>query len=383
MIKRNKFSINDALRAYPIAFATYFLAVGVASITWLLPVSLLEGIWVNLKLSQWLLVLLSTLSLFLSSFLFCRVCKINFKKAVGLDKKPDVKATLIGMFTVLGMICLLLPLANFFVDGLSAILEEMGKEAYVVVETPESGNIVWDIIASVIFVCFVPGFCEEVLMRGVIANGLGSKLRKIPASLLSGLIFMLFHMNPAQTVYQFALGFVLSYILLTTGSLWIPIILHTFNNLVSVILDYSMSEELQTLVFLDNWYITMAVGAVVVAIGIFLFIKFVPDTFKKPTEFGQEELSQNYEESSQQPVGGQSQESPEQDASEQAVFEQEVYTQADFTEQDNSAISVQENETITQSKSAANNVVDAIPLVLSIVAATICCIVWVVTLFGG
>jgi hypothetical protein len=141
-------------------------------------------------------------------------------------------------------------------------------------------------IFYILVVCALPAFCEEALMRGMIAKGF-SRRGIIPASLLSGFIFMLFHMNPAQTIYQFVLGVALAFFMLRGGSVWTAVIMHFFNNLVALSMDFILSERLQELIFVEYWYLSVAGGALVAAAGIALFIKTTPNLFDKDFELKQ------------------------------------------------------------------------------------------------
>lgn len=361
MLKRNKLNINDTLRVYPIALAAYFIAALLATLTWTLPLTLFDNLSDSLNLGTWAVQILSTVSLFLVCFLYCQVTNVNFTKAVGFTKKIDVKALIIGMVGIIGLICFVLPLANFFIEGLDLLLEELGKEPLEISILPESPYLAWDIIISIIAGCILPGFCEEVLMRGVIAQGLNTKMGKIGASLISGLIFMLFHMNPAQTVYQFVIGFVLGYIMLTTRCIWIPIILHVFNNTLSVVLDYTMPEALQITVFLDYWYITMAVGAVIVGVSVVFYILHVKKSGEKD-EVESETESEN-----------------EPEIETQVQLEEPVF--AELEEPQIQTQTSQENQTNQSAEELAQTEVGAAGLVFSVIAATICCLVWIITLF--
>lgn len=83
---------------------------------------------------------------------------------------------------------------------------------------------------------------EELLFRGAITKVLLKKYKPITAILLSGLIFGLFHVNPAQVIGATLIGFVLGWIYYRTRSLIPCILIHIMNNCLSVYLNAKFPE---------------------------------------------------------------------------------------------------------------------------------------------
>lgn len=78
-----------------------------------------------------------------------------------------------------------------------------------------------------------PAICEEVVMRGVVLSG----YREIPikkAAILNGFMFGLFHLNPQQFFYAFALGTLFAYLVYLTNSIFSSMICHFMLNGISV-----------------------------------------------------------------------------------------------------------------------------------------------------
>lgn len=227
-------------------------------------------------------VAISTSSILVTVALYCSKKNINFFEATTLNVKPNFKQVLTGLLAVLGLIFALMPLVFLFVNFLTEhgfMTEGAG------IDIPDNPGFL-RIIFYIIVVCILPAFCEEVFMRGIIARGF-SRWGIIPASLLSGFIFMLFHMNPAQTIYQFVLGVALAFFMLRGGSVWTAIIVHFFNNILAIALDFILSEQLQEMIFIEYWYLCAAGGALIAAAGIALFVKTTPNLFDKDFELKQ------------------------------------------------------------------------------------------------
>ena len=116
------------------------------------------------------------------------------------------------------------------------------------------------IIASVVCVCIIPAVIEETLFRGLILSGL-KKSGAVFAVIFSGVIFALFHMNPAQTVYQFIVGSVYALIILYGKNLILTVSMHFINNLY-IVLNY----------YFWNFSFSGAAQIIVTVIGILCLI---------------------------------------------------------------------------------------------------------------
>lgn len=76
-----------------------------------------------------------------------------------------------------------------------------------------------------------PAICEEITMRGIVLSGYDNKTT-FKASLMTGLIFGILHMNGQQFLYAFALGILFGYLVRITNSIFSTMICHfTFNGI--------------------------------------------------------------------------------------------------------------------------------------------------------
>ena len=135
---------------------------------------------------------------------------------------------------------ILLTVATFF--GLSGLngyfIQFLQKFGYKYPEQSLPTFSAVNIILTVLTVCVIPAVTEEAFFRGVLTRSLGGA-NAVIACLIGGLYFSLFHMNPAQTPYQFALGFCYTLLALKSGSVLPTVIAHFLNNLIIVILYYA------------------------------------------------------------------------------------------------------------------------------------------------
>ncbi len=174
---------------------------------------------------------------FLIEFLFAaaawtlaKIRKVDMIPATGMNKK--ISGKIVGYSFLISLVCLIFfaSLTNTFVDflyvcGYRSVLPDF-----------EFGNF-WTYLIYVIITCIAPAIFEELLFRGVIESGFKAYGEKI-AIVVSALIFMIMHGNAEQTVHQFVIGLIIGYIFIKSGNLWIGVIVHFFNNFISITQSY-------------------------------------------------------------------------------------------------------------------------------------------------
>ena len=129
-------------------------------------------------------------------------------------------------------------------------------------------------ILVMIGLAVMPAIVEELIFRGMIQRGL-MKYGAVAAILGSALLFSLFHMSPAQTVFQFIMGVGFAWIYIRTKNLMYPIILHFVNNATIITYTYitqSVGLEDSSAVFGATTSIAMVLLAVT---GAFLVIRLI------------------------------------------------------------------------------------------------------------
>lgn len=158
-------------------------------------------------------------------FISARISKTAVVEATGLNKKITVKQAL--FVVLLCVICLIgfSPITTTFSD----FLTNVGYSS----NTDISVNSWGTYFLFLFTMAIVPAFCEELLFRGLIYNGL-KKWNSTGALFVSAALFMLMHGSPDQTVHQFFLGLVLALVFSCTGSLWAPMLLHFLNNFIAL-----------------------------------------------------------------------------------------------------------------------------------------------------
>jgi len=215
---------------------------------------------------------------FVAALITASARKVEYFKASGFEKKFSWKTALIAV--AVSVICLFgfNALTNVFVVS----LQKLGYNSAIGgIAIPNFGFY----ILYVILMCVIPAICEEALFRGTILKGMLEK-GKTYAVMMSALLFMLMHGGPDQTIHQFILGIILGYLLVYSGSIWVPILVHFLNNFYAITIIYITGDGSSQVQALPSWgelALTLVIGLAMAAISaylIFLCIKAVAK-FKK------------------------------------------------------------------------------------------------------
>ncbi len=84
-------------------------------------------------------------------------------------------------------------------------------------------------------ISIIPGFVEELALRGYLLNRLRGRLGTAAALTLSSLLFGVLHLDPLHSTMAFFMGLYLGALALLTGGIWVPVIAHAFNNFMALL----------------------------------------------------------------------------------------------------------------------------------------------------
>ncbi len=190
-------------------------------------------------------------------------------------KKPKTISILAMLLITVGMTFGLSEVNSIFVNFL-------GKLCLTVSEVTLPDKTPLNVVLVIVFVCVLPSFFEEVAFRGIILNGLKNG-GKWFAILISGALFSLFHMSPAQTVYQFIVGVLYALIVLDSGDWTLTFISHFINNLF-IVLNY----------YFIKFYPTGALKIILTILGLICLAGGVLILLKHSEKIEQTESKKNY-----------------------------------------------------------------------------------------
>ena len=130
-----------------------------------------------------------------------------------------------------------------------------------------------DPIVMVITAVIMAPIFEEIVFRGIIQQGMiNNGVKPWKAILLASILFGLIHGNPWQFVGATLLGCVLGLVYYKTKSLFLPMLLHGFNNLCSAVLIFYTKKESFAEVFEMQEWMILIIGIVLFSIFFYLFI---------------------------------------------------------------------------------------------------------------
>lgn len=152
-------------------------------------------------------------------------------------KVPELSHTMRWVF-------LFYPLVTVFTLGYNLLLQWLGygpiKQQ--VASFLSSEQPIMLRVFAVLLVLIAAPVTEEILYRGVLFRSLQSMFPLHLAAALSGIVFGLAHMQLATALPLAFLGYLLALAAHESRSLWLPIGLHTGNNLLAFLLVLSMSS---------------------------------------------------------------------------------------------------------------------------------------------
>ncbi len=226
----NKYGILDAFRCF------FFLVVIVGLVSLVLQVVLAiiantKGIlYGDLIQSDTVSVVssaLSSITMIVFFFAYNGIRRIKNREAVTDGEKLSLLP--ISIAIVLAIICIFLftPLMNL-IDTLFAS-SGYAPDNTIPMQDKMTSSGTFFLLGLVIY-ALLPAIGEELIFRGLIQTSLSSKYKGIIAMLLTTIMFVLMHGSLQQTVYQFIVGIMLSYLALVGGSIVYSMILHFLNN---------------------------------------------------------------------------------------------------------------------------------------------------------
>lgn len=268
--KRNYYTVADAGWGYFCAIVAPYAVMAV--------VIIIMGL-LSSQISQSMEQMKSGLAFTIISCLFAPVgyCILFFSynkktktsfKAVKL--RFNLKIWDFVMCFVVAIICLFG--LQYFIGGFNSLLQKGGYE---LTEIAFPLDNVGYLILAILLMAVLPAVFEELIFRGIILNGLKGKLNDVYAILISAVMFAFAHGSIEQFVYQFALGVVIGWMVVRTGSLLSGMIVHFLNNAMVLIFSYASQQSGSTELSYNAWQWVLSIALVLVAcVLIYLIEKF-------------------------------------------------------------------------------------------------------------
>ena len=208
-----------------------------------------------------LVTLLNESTMILSPLCYWKIKSFNVFKGVGYTRKISGGQLAMTLPIAIGLLAGFMPIASVFVylvnktgythPGVNIVVDNFGK-----------------LVLFLIFVAAVPAICEETLHRGMIARG-ASRMSIFKGIIISSTIFAFMHGSPVQLVHQFFVGAVCCLVYYMTGSIWSNILVHFFNNAITLISGYVIYLITGSTDLAIPWWgmIILCVGGLAILVG--------------------------------------------------------------------------------------------------------------------
>ena len=140
---------------------------------------------------------------------------------------------------------------------------------------------------GVLFVVAVlPAIFEEIVFRGLLLKGM-KPFGSVWTIVISGVLFALYHQNPAQTIYQFCCGAAFALVAIRAGSIFPTMLSHFINNALILTLEKCGVSTFPTPVYIA--ILCVSVICLIGALGWLIFLDKQPFEKLNTTEEGKKE----------------------------------------------------------------------------------------------
>lgn len=203
----------------------------------------------------------------------------------------DVKPRLMTVFLAVVVMVTSLPAMEWFIDLNNSIhfpeslswledtLRGMEDSASAGIEAISGGTTVGDLIVSILIIGVLTGIAEEMFFRGALQNLFMSmsRVNKHFAIWIAAFIFSFMHFQFFGFFPRLLLGAYFGYLIWWSGSLWVPVIAHAFNNTMVVVMSWiaaqggtTQSLEEASSLSVGNNPATIILSIVVTVLGIII-----------------------------------------------------------------------------------------------------------------
>lgn len=166
-----------------------------------------------------------------------------------------------------------------WMSGLEEALRSMEDGASTSISALAGGSSVGDLIIGILIIGVLTGIAEELFFRGALQNLFMSmkKVNKHFAIWAAAVIFSFMHFQFFGFIPRVLLGAYFGYLIWWSGSVWVPIIAHAFNNSLVVLLSWiamrnGVAESMESTAELNigNDAATVIMSLIVTVLGIII-----------------------------------------------------------------------------------------------------------------
>jgi len=120
--------------------------------------------------------------------------------------------------------------------AMDAKIRSVSYESRAATERLFALSSMWDLGLQLLVAALIPAFCEEFFFRGAVQQLLGRMIGNVHMAVVAtALVFSLAHGDLLGLLPRFVLGLLLGYLFLFSGSIWVSVCAHFFNNALVVV----------------------------------------------------------------------------------------------------------------------------------------------------
>mgnify|MGYP003344236211 CR=1 FL=1 len=174
---------------------------------------------------------------------------LDIKEYLGANKLISIQQLLIAVF----LIVFIQPFVNWMSlinagvqlpDWLQNLMNAPGNSAQKIGEALMKGSSLGSLIFSAFVIAIVPAVSEELIFRGVIQKLFVDLAKnKHVGIILTAILFSALHMDVAGFIPRFALGAMLGYLYLWSGSIYLSMAAHFANNLLAFLMEVGKNNH--------------------------------------------------------------------------------------------------------------------------------------------
>jgi uncharacterized protein len=162
-------------------------------------------------------------------------------------------------------------------SGLESWMLNMEHQAQQITDAFLATTSILGLLINLLMIALLPAIAEEFVFRGVLARLFHNWTHnKHWAVIISSLVFAGIHLQFYGFLPRFLMGMALGYLFFWSGSLWLPVIAHFMNNMLSVVVEFLYRKGIMSLNsdqvgFSDN--IIIVILSLILSIGLFFYIR--------------------------------------------------------------------------------------------------------------
>lgn len=241
----------------------------------------------SVKITRMALTVQTAFFFIIPSLVFAFLSQSNTKEYLIVDESYNVNFLLLGIC----LIVVIQPLINFIgyynqqivlPESMSAIQAWMKENELAAEKT--TGLLFLDksmagLILNLLIIAVVAGLGEELFFRGCLQQIIQKIVKNQHFAVwIAAIVFSAMHFQFYGFIPRVLLGAVLGYMFVWSGTIWIPVVVHTVNNVIGVVLAFvyygtPQYEDLSVYSLEKNMWITILSLIFTVILIIFMYKK--------------------------------------------------------------------------------------------------------------